>query len=956
MHGPPDADSVPLLERDLELRTIDAAIVDARSGRGRLVLVEGAGGLGKSRLVADSLARREGITVVRSCGVELERDFPFGVAVRLFHDELHAASGEERRALLSGAAGLAAQLFAGRAFEAAERSSEFSLLHGLHWLVANLSDREPLVLVVDDAHWADRLSLRFLCYLAQRLEDLPVLALVAHRPAEPGAANDLLSELAASPRAERLVLAPLGEEAVRALVEARYDGDPPSEDFAGACHQATGGNPLLLRELLAALEEEGAAPDAAGAARAREIGPRAVWRAVELQLARLGEDATAVARAVAVLGSDAELADVAALAGIEARAASTAAAALARAGVILPGERLGFVHPILCQAVLEELTPIERASAHRDAARLLQGRADVERVAGHLLSGRVDREDWAVTVLRTAADRALANGAPASAARLFGRAREEAVEPRVRAELVLALGRAAAQAGLPSAVAILEEAREGSVDPAQRAEVLLELGRAQMGRGAFVAAADAFSRGTQALAGATGEHTNLALELESGYVASALWSPDGGVAVMDRVASLVESGREPRVPGERALLASLGGGEMLRNGDRALALELAWRAWGDGRYLDELGPDDPSLSAITGVLVIADAFDRAEEVATATIVRAREVGSLTSFASFSYVRGTARHLRGNLADAISDLEAAREAEASGWEQYVTAARWQLVLAALARGDVERARSAATLRPEQEAELSSKPTFAGLLISRGALALHDGDASAALALFEESGRIQDGMGLRNPAMFGWRTYAADACLRLGNDERAHELARADLELAEVWGAPRALACALRTLGRAERDPRARRALLERAVAVVAGSGADLEEARAHLALGATLRRDGKRSIAQKPLRAALDLADRCGALPLAARAREELIAVGVRPRRARLTGPGALTPGERRVARLAAEGLTNREIAEALFVTRKAVEYHLGNVYRKLGTRARGDLGALLGPEGDPGEA
>lgn len=954
MDRPPDA--ARLLERDRELQAIAGAIADARAGRGRLVLVEGAGGLGKSRLVAEALAGPDGITVVRSCGVELERDFPFGVAVRMLHDQLHAGSGEERRALLSGAAGLAAQLFAGRTFEAAERSSEFSLLHGLHWLVANLSEREPLVLAVDDAHWADSLSLRFLCYLAQRLADLPVLVLVAHRPAEPGAANDLLIQLAASPGAERLELAPLGEEAVSALIRARYDGAMPVGQFTGACHQATGGNPLLLRELLAALEEEGVAPDAAGAARAREIGPCSVWRAVELQLARLGGDATAIARAAAVLDRDAGLVDVAALAGVDTRAASTAAVALARAGVILPGEPLGFVHPIIRQAVLEELTPIERAAAHRDAATLLRGRADVERIAGHLLAGRVDREDWAVAVLRSAAERALAHGAPASAARLFERAREEAVDPRLRADLALALGRSAAQAGLPSAVAVLEEARDASIDPVQRADVMLELGRAQMGRGAFAAAADAFSGGAQALAGSGDDHTNLVLELESGYVASALWSPDGGVAVMDRVASLIESGREPRVPGERALLASLGGGEMLRNGDRARAVELAWRAWGDGRYLDELGPDDPSLSAITGTLALADAFDRAEEVAAATIVRAREIGSLTAFASFSYVRGTIRHLRGDLADAISDLEAAREAEASGWEQYVTAARWQLVLVALARGDEERARSAARLLPEQETALRSRSTFAGLLVGRGALALHDGDAPAALALFEESGQMQEAMGLRNESMFGWRTYAAEACMRLGDVERAQELARAALELSEAWGAPRALACALRTVGLTERDPPARRALLERAVGVVSGSGADLEEARSQLAFGAALRREGKRSIAQQPLRAALDLADRCGALPLAARAREELVAVGVRPRRARLTGPGALTPSERRVARLAAEGLTNREIAEALFVTRKAIEYHLGNVYRKLGTRTRDDLGVLLGPECEPGEA
>lgn len=954
-HGPAAAPVPALLERDDELRRFAAALDAARHGRGRVLLVEGAAGLGKSCLL-DALAAAAGdARVLRARGIELERGFPFGVTVQLFDGPLRAASGEERRAVLSGAAGLAAPLFAGGPDEAAQRSSPFSLLHGLYWMVANLADRAPLVLLVDDAHWADHPSLRFLCYLGERLDGLRALVVVAHRPGPAGEAGELLGGLAGGPHATHLGLRPLGARSVAALVHRRYRGDTaPDEGFTAACHEATGGNPLLLRELLAALDEEGAAPGTASASRAREIGPRSVWRSLELQLARLGEQARRVAEAAAVLGDDTQLPDVAALAGLAPGEASAAVAALERSGVLAGGTAVSFAHPILRQAVLEQSSPTSRAADHRTAARLLYGRGDVERVAAHLLLGRVDREPWAVEVLRAAADRALAAGDPGAAVRLLDRAREEARDPVERAELALACGRAAVLGGRADAPELLERALAQHRDPRGRAEVLLELGRAHHGVGAPAAAMRAYGDGLAVLDAApeaAGERPELRLELECGYVAAGVWEATEGLAVADRIGALLETGHEPRVPAERSLMALLGASEALRGGDRALAVDLAHRAWGDGRYVAELGPDDPGLSSITGVLIPADCWEQVEEVCDAALAAARAIGSLTAHASISYTRGVARYFTGRLPDALSDLEIAREAEAQGWRQNLSANRWMLATAALACGDLERARSAVVLTPEDEARARESTAIAALLVARGLVALEDGDAREALARFEESGHLQEEViGVRNPAVLGYRVNVAWALARLGDLAGARRAAEEDLERTAAWGAPRAWSVSLRTLGLVAEDPRRRLELLGDAVDVVAGTGALLEEARARHALGTALRREGRRASAQETLRGALDLADRCGAAPLAARAREELTAAGGRPRRARLSGPGALTPAERRVARLAADGLTNREIAEALFVTRKAVEFHLGNVYRKLGVRRRGDLAEHLGPD------
>jgi DNA-binding CsgD family transcriptional regulator len=196
---------------------------------------------------------------------------------------------------------------------------------------------------------------------------------------------------------------------------------------------------------------------------------------------------------------------------------------------------------------------------------------------------------------------------------------------------------------------------------------------------------------------------------------------------------------------------------------------------------------------------------------------------------------------------------------------------------------------------------------------------------------------------------WRSQAALALLQLGRSEEAAPLAEQELALARAWGAPRALGAALRAAGLVAGGKQGL-ALLQEAVEVLADSPAKLEQAKARTELGAALRRANHRARARDQLRRAVELATICGASPLAARAESELLATGARPRRIALSGLESLTPSERRVAEMAAEGPTNREIAQALFVTPKTVEVHLSSVYRKLGIGSRSQLaGALSEP-------
>jgi hypothetical protein len=218
----PDPGVDLLLERERELRCIDAAIAAAREGSGRSVVVEGPAGIGKSAVLAAArIATEDGATrFLRARGAELERDFAFGVVRQLFEPMLHEASAAERADLLQGPARLAARVLGlpggleeGEAPAAAPDAS-FAVLHGLYWLCANLAASQPVVLSVDDAHWADASSLRFLAFLMPRLQELRIALLVAARPEAEVEEAHLLATLTADPRADVVHPAPLSVAAV----------------------------------------------------------------------------------------------------------------------------------------------------------------------------------------------------------------------------------------------------------------------------------------------------------------------------------------------------------------------------------------------------------------------------------------------------------------------------------------------------------------------------------------------------------------------------------------------------------------------------------------------------------------------------------------------------------------------------------------------------------------------
>jgi DNA-binding CsgD family transcriptional regulator/tetratricopeptide (TPR) repeat protein len=935
--APQLSSGIQLLERERELSSLEALVGDASGGVARVAVIEGAAGIGKTRLLAALRVRaaEAGLGVLAARGGEFEREFPFGVVRQLLEPAL--VEDEARRRLLAGAAAPAEIVFdAAVAPLAPARDSSFAILHGLFWLTVNLAGERPLLLAVDDLHWCDHPSLRYLAYLVRRLEGLPVLVACTLRPSEPGVDAALVGEVVGDPSSVAVHPRPLSEAAVAELVAERLGGGVDAA-FAGACHAATGGNPLLLGELLKTLETEGVEPDSGRVAVVAELGPRAASRAVLMRLGRLPAETAEVARAVAILGDGADVSTVAALAELDEERAGSAVAALVRAEILRPEPPLGFVHPLVADAVYRDVPPGDRELRHARAARLLAAlEAPAERVAAHLLHVPPAGEAWRVATLREAATLASRKGAAENAVSFLTRALEEPPARAERSGVMLDLGLAEALTRGPAAVEHLQTAYEGISAPELRGEVARVLALTLLQTGSRDAAAAVAGEAAAAL---PAELDDLRLHLKAFEAATVLFGvrPPPGVLRLE----------EHRVPDRHAstgekLCMGLAATRWPHDGGTAeQCAELALAALAGG---DVIAAETGFLAlAPINALVVADRPE-AVDAFDAAFATAHSSGSLYSISSVRLWRGYALYRRGELVEATEDLELADE-EFESWG-FAALARTYLSaflgLALTERGDLEAAR-AALARGVDNGLVADGIRY--WLNARLELLVAEGRSDEALAAADE---LRSRFGeLSSPAFGPWRSLAAQALDRLGRRDEALAVAEEELALSSHWGGPWALGRSLRVLGTLERDEGMPR--LAQAVDVLDGSTARLELAKALAALGSALRRSRRPADSREPLRRALELADVCGASGLAEHVRSELYAAGARPRTTALQGVEALTASERRVAALAAGGHTNRDIAQALFVTPKTVEVHLSSAYRKLGIGSRRQLARALEP-------
>ena len=950
--APPDdaARGRGVLERERELAEIERALDAAAAGRGQLLVVEGPSGIGKSTLLEAMRARAggRGFDVLHTRPGELEQTFPFGVVYGLLETRLLRTDDEERARLLRGRAALAAPLLTRAGAPGGDRATPdtFALLHGLYWCVVNLCEQRPTLVIVDDVHWADELSLRFLVFLAQRLHDLPVALALGVRSGEPTAAAELVMMLVAAGSRPPLRPRELSLGAVREMLAGSGLEIAADESFVRASGRATGGNPLLVRELAAAMRDDPEPWRDAAPERLERFAPEAVGRGVVLRLRRLGGDAVAFAQAAAVLGEQATVPSVARLAGLEPARAADAVARLRETRMLGDGDPIAFAHPMIRSAVYDTTPSAARAALHRDAARLLRDRgAAAEQAAHHLLAAAPADERWIVDALHDGARAAAGMGSPRTAVRFLRRALELTEASERSPTLLIDLGIAEASAGETTSLERFEEALSRLSDVPERARAMYALGQTLYRYGRHAAAAETFRRGVDLFAR---EDDELGRTFEGAFLCCASYVAPMWAEAAARLPAAARDVGDEAAPSasQRVLLANVGFHRSTAIAPAADAAELLLRALGDDALLLAQTSESMAVNLSMIALVWCGRAAAAEPIADAVVADARRRGAALALAEASYVRALVSHARGRVEDAIADAETAIEGTRRGWQTTLPAPH-----AILADCLVERDDLAAAETVLEEASALLAPTASRVLNSwyfwaRGRLRLTRSELAGALADFLEVGAILAAYGMTNPTIVPWRTRAAIAAHGLGRHDQALALVEEDLALARRFDLPAAIGTALRarglvTAGRdGERDLRAAVAVLERA-------DAPLELARALVDLGGALRRGGRRVESREPLRRALELAHRCGSSALQARAREELLASGARPRRTHVTGPDALTPSERRIATLAAAGHTNRQIAETLFLTKNTVEWHLGHVYRKLGIASRAELAGAL---------
>ncbi|QMU76549.1 AAA family ATPase [Streptacidiphilus sp. PB12-B1b] len=883
----PTATGTGLLERDAELAAAERALdaLAARSGGrgGGLLVYTGAAGLGKTSLLdrVHGGAAARGLLVLSARGGEQEQLSAFHVVRSLLRPLLGEVGEAGQRELLGGwyeilavAVGLAAD--GGDAPAAAPDPQ--GVRDGLDWVVTHLAvSRGPLVLVVDDAHWADAESLAWLASFAARAEDLPVLLATAYRPDELPPGAEAFRQMAARNGSRPIGLAALTPEAVSAMVHAMYGVPSATEAFCREVWAVTAGNPFETVELVAKAQERGLPPVEASCPQLREAASATQGSGLIARLERLGSAATALAWAVAVLGIHTPLDLAAAVAGQTPAEAADAAERLRTARILTGSQILEFVHPLIATSVYRSIPGELRTGMHARAgwAVLDAGRGPVT-AARHWFEVPPQGDDAVVDQLREAAGLFMKAGAPETAQRCLARALQEPPRRDQRAWVLFELGcstllydpastaghlRAAlAEPGLPEELRVgvtvwlaqslahsnqLLEAERVTAEAARTAESRRDWLRLQVWNLMWCA----FDAAEQGSAARSARLAELAARIEEEQDTSVAGRYVLGLRAWDAV-----------VRGEHR-------DTVLHFADLALAGGLSWT---DRDWAFEV----PVLTALG--YMYADRPERCEQLFAAGIAEFEEAGWRGAHLSFAHtILGYARYRCGNLAEAERSarlgLEIAnRVGEGLPVHWYAVGT---LIAVLVARGSVDEA-AALARRYGFHAPYSAAVVFPDAQTVRGVLLSALGDHAGAVAELAEAGERLDAREMRNPGWCSWQRRLASAQAALGRPDLARAIAQDALARAEGFGAASAVAMELRSCAELAGGGE-RLALLERSVRLMERCSAPYEQALAVFDLARALRAQGQAGRAGEQLRRALELARACAADGLAEQARREL---------------------------------------------------------------------------------
>ncbi|MFD8735257.1 ATP-binding protein [Streptomyces sp. NPDC059618] len=949
-----------LFERESELSAADEALSDLVGlrrepgeppgrPRGALLAFAGRAGIGKTTLLGEVRRRSaaKGCTVLSARGGEQEQRVAFHVARQLLQPQLAGYSEAELRSSLGSWYAIVGPALGLCAPSEGAPPDQQGLRAGLDWVLTHLAvQRAPMVLLLDDAHWADAESLSWLAAFAPRAEQLPLLLVVAYRPDELPEHAEAFRGLPGRAGQRPIGLEPLSAAAVARLV--REDlGTQADDAFCRECWAVTAGNPFEAVELTAKVLDRGLTPTEDGAHFLRDLAAAVKGSGIVARLERLGTATVRFAWACAVLGTEIRPALAAAVAGLGSEEAADAADALRTARILTGADPLEFVHPLIATAVYRDIPGGVRVALHGQAAWcVIDEGLGPAAAARHLMETHPDGDTWIVQQLRAAARETQRAGAPDAARSYLARALREPPPFQDRAAVLYELGCASLLTEPTNTVNHLRAALEEPItDPELRHNIVYRLSQ-------VLAHSDRLAEASETLAReipVTGD-TRVRLRMQSEQF---MWDafradePDSP-ARSRRLARLADrlTGHdltERYVIGLRAWDATLRGepaAVALHHAERALAGGLGWAE-------ADRGFEVPVLVAMT--FMYADRPGRTEELFATGIADFESQGWHGAHLSFGYtILGYVRFRRGRLAEAEDFVRAGlRLAERVGPG---TPVHWYavgtLIQVLLARGQVEEAARTGEAYAFH-APFSAAVTFPDAQTVYGELLLARGLTKEAAAELASAGRRLDRRGMRNPAWCPWQLHLARA---EGHDapERATATAHDAVARARQYGAPSTIGQALRVAAEVSPAPD-RVPLLEESVGHLERSPAAYELACSLVALGTELRRSGRPREAAEHLYRGLDAAVQCGADGLIEEAREGLASAGLRPRRLHSTETDTLTARERTAAALTVRDRTPAQIAQELHIDEHTVARLLSAVYRKVGTDRRG-LEAALGDQ------
>jgi DNA-binding CsgD family transcriptional regulator len=903
-----------LLGRDRERQALDRVMASARSGRSEVLALVGEPGIGKTALLEYAAANAGGLRLLRARGVESETNVPFAGLFELLRPALGLVGHipQPQAAALEGALAL-------RPGNPGER---FAVGAATLSLLATYAEQAPALLLVDDAHFLDGSTAEALRFALRRLLAEPLAAVLAVRDGEPSLLDD--SDLPV------LHVAGLDRDTADRLV------GPVAPEVAARLYRATAGNPLALIELGAESSRlPGAAIDApipvpakVSSAFVRRAGglDDPTRRLLVLAAASDSDDLPMLERAAASLRLD--------LGGLGAAEA---------VGLVRVGDgRIEFRHPLARAAMYAEAAPEQRREAHRAIAGALPDR-DADRRAWHLAAATVGTDGAVSSALEQAGQRARGRSAYAVSAAAFERAARLAGEEARRGRLLVSAADAAWLAGFAErAVELLAEARALVTD----ADLLVQLeqlrghiaarrGPVMEGHAILVAAAE----------GAAATHPELAISMLAEAVDATFYA--GDVGAMARTAQRATELMPPQ-PSTRVcfLTAMASGMALVFAGDAKNGIDHVRSAVALAEQHEELRNDPRLLSwVVMGPLWLREAgAGRALVEQAIETARAKAALGILPWLLNRVARDHANAEDVGSATVEYD-EALRLARESGQRTELAAALAGLAWLEARLGREQECRVHATEALDLCAQLGMGLYEIWATRALGELELGMGRPAAAIDHLEHCRQRLVELGVKDVDLSP-DADLVDACLRVGRTAEA-AAATDQLEVeARSKGQPWPQALAARCRGLLAGDDQFA-AHFEEALQLHARTPDAFELGRTHLAYGGRLRRGRRRMQARLQLRAALEVFDRLDAAPWSEQTRTELLATGETARRRDVSTLDALTRQELHIAQVLAAGKTTREAAAALFLSPKTVEYHLRNVYRKLGVNSRTELAEAL---------